>query len=71
MTKLCHCGKPEHYASEAQEKLVQDTIKVKGEFAYVTQLETDRRFKVPWGYIIVHGVKGNLLHTYGFEEVPL
>lgn len=70
MSELCHCGKPLHYVSKAVEDAISKIIEAKGSrFVNITQIETGRTFKVDSHYVALHGVQGNLLHTYGFEEI--
>ena len=70
MTDKCHCGKPLHYTSKAVEDVVNEIIKAKGtRFVDIEQIETGKIYKVDIHYIALHGVKGNLLDTYGFEEI--
>lgn len=68
MPELCHCGKPLHYPNPETQQEVQAIVDRMGSLVEVVGPD-DRRWKVPRHYIALHGIKGSLLHTYGFEEV--
>lgn len=69
MTELCHCGQPLHYTCKTTEKRVKTLIEGKGRYVAVTNIETMKTYKIDRHYIALHGIKGELLDTYGFEEV--
>lgn len=65
----CYCGKPLHYTDERLKEYMQKLIAEHGEYATVTCLRTDKKYKVQRHYIALHSIKGHELAGLGFEEV--
>lgn len=40
-----------------------------GRYVTVISIETGKAYSVCRHYIALHGVRGHLLHTYGFAEI--
>jgi len=69
MKDLCHCGQPLHYTCKTTEELIKRIIHEKGRYIAITSMETMKKYKVDRHYIALHGIKGDLLDQYGFEEI--
>lgn len=65
--KLCHCGKPLHYTSQAAREFVDELVREKGETILVTV--NGHTWLVPRHYIALHGLKGHEVDKLGFTEV--
>jgi hypothetical protein len=71
ITLNCTCQKGFHildYRPE-DEAMLADTIKQFGQFKKIT-IVGGKSWKVPIAFILVHGIKADLMETYGFEEWP-
>lgn len=68
MTELCYCGKPLHYNSKLIQEYIEYIINKSGEHVKVISPE-NKTYLVSLHYIALHGIKADLLHTYGFEEI--
>jgi len=67
----CWCGRPLHYRTESEQKRVEETIAIYGEFVNVlVGSQTDyKRFSVQRHYIGLHGINNKDLAALGFKEV--
>ena len=66
----CHCGEILHYNDLGVKAQMDDFIKARGgEYIVVTRKSDGRQWKVSWHYIALHGIKEQLLDTYGFERL--
>jgi hypothetical protein len=66
---MCHCGKLIHYTDKKIERYVLDTCKANGEYVNVTSTATGKTYRVQRHYIALHGIKEDLLDSYGFVEI--
>lgn len=66
----CQCAMKKHYLelSSAEEQYLIELIAKNGEYRKITSSETGKSYKVPVGFILVHGLKGNELNQHGFPE---
>lgn len=69
MTELCHCGKPLHYIDKDVERIMRKLVKQLGRYINVVSHIDNKAYKVDRHYIALHGLKGDDLHTSGFEEI--
>lgn len=64
----CHCGKPLHYSSQKLQREVEAIVRMAGS-QYVRVEVEGVTYKVQRHYIALHGIKGELMPTYGFEVI--
>lgn len=65
--QLCHCGEPLHYADLSVKEMVDDLIVKLG--THIDVIYGNKTYKVPRHYLALHGVKWELMDTYGFEVI--
>lgn len=73
MIKLpCSCSMKFHYLDLGKEKedYLRELLAKNGEYRKIIHAESGTAYKVPVGFILVHGLKGNELNKHGFEQWP-
>ena len=64
---LCYCGMPLHYQCKKTEKQMNEIVQTMGRYTHV--VHNDKTYKVDRHFIALHGIRGDLMHAYGFDEV--
>ena len=65
--EFCICGRPLHYTNSILRRQVDEVIKKYGPLA--TVVVGGKKYLVPRHYISLHGIRGEDISKYGFEEV--
>jgi len=67
--KKCFCGRELHYSNKELERIMVDICETKGDYLEVSDIVNYKTYRVQRHYIALHGIKQELLPTYGFEEL--
>jgi hypothetical protein len=72
ITLKCKCALGKHCLNlgKSTEQYLLELLGKNGEYRKITSSETGKSYKVPVGFILVHGIKGSELNMHGFEEWP-